>query len=97
MTIWNKLKEQDLNIIHFDATGGILTENGRKNKPLLYSLVVYDTINFKYISIADFFTTCQDQTSISVYLFMIKLIFDNYKKDKDETNSEFYLFYLYKI
>ena len=69
--MWNLV--QNINPIwFFDATGSILADVPLNNSPLLYSIVCYDNDTNSIIPIAEFFTTCQEATTICQFLLVIK-------------------------
>ena len=66
----------------FDATGSILADVPLNNSPLLYSIVCYDNDTNSIIPVAEFFTTCQETTTICQFLMVIKNKIEMYTSGK---------------
>ena len=56
----------------FDASGLILADVPLNKSPILYSIVCYDNETGSIIPVAEFFSTCQESTTICQYLLVVK-------------------------
>ena len=62
-------------IWYFDATGSIIKKVRNQIMPFLYSIVMHDKKNKSIIPVAEFISSCQNETWISHNLYFIKSIF----------------------
>ena len=80
LRMWDSIQKRNP-VWYFDASGLFIPAIFNQKKPLLYSIVSYDPINKSLIPIADFFSTENDTTNISINLLKITSSFKKLKPD----------------